>query len=519
MTQETLFLLVISLSGVYTSRWVLRLAPLLSELPLKTVLATFLGGFIGVSPFFDFVVAAPVRVVALVVCPVFIFAPLLLTGVARARRYVLAGWLTQVLYWTPSGQSAMRRLLAQAALQQGDADSALLLLPEDAGSNLILIQAYALKQDWAKTLSIRTPTEGDNAFLAGEARVRAFLALGQQALASEELAQMRERWSKQGEGPIGYRSITLSEARIAASSGQVQVVQEKLQQPMQGVPTYVLFSILAEAAANAGEHDAAAKLYAQTYSLAPEGQRDVFAQKLTAYGASLPEVLPKKRSVATFALLGAIVLAYGVQLLLESRFNAVAATLTLGFLDRVQGVPDGDGWWRFLSYGFVHGNLVHIGFNAWVLFDIGRLYETRRHWGNVLASFVLGTVMGAYFSMVATSGGIPLVGASGGILGIAGALLADAWRSRAPQDARLTRSLLQWMGLIVVFSLAIPNVSLWGHVGGVIGGLLWGFTRQGLGKSRQVDVLAGSVSIALIVYVLARAAIWFMTHLSFIQSI
>ena len=62
-------------------------------------------------------------------------------------------------------------------------------------------------------------------------------------------------------------------------------------------------------------------------------------------------------------------------------------------------------------------------------------------------------------------------------------------------------------------------MSLWGHVGGVIGGLLWGFTRQGLGKSRQVDVLAGSVSIALIVYVLARAAIWFMTHLSFIQSI
>ena len=45
MPQTILFLLVVALSGVYASRWMLRLAPLGNELPLKTVAATALGAF------------------------------------------------------------------------------------------------------------------------------------------------------------------------------------------------------------------------------------------------------------------------------------------------------------------------------------------------------------------------------------------------------------------------------------------------------------------------------------------
>ena len=120
---------------------------------------------------------------------------------------------------------------------------------------------------------------------------------------------------------------------------------------------------------------------------------------------------------------------------------------------------------------------------------------------------------GAFLTvLVGSSGPLILVGASGGILGMAGALLADAWRGQTQQDRLMTRSLVQWMALIVVFSLAVPGVSLWGHVGGVVGGLLWGFVRQGLPRLPAVDLTAGLLSIGLMVYALAQAASVFVRY-------
>src|SRR5690606_12027877 len=130
------------------------------------------------------------------------------------------------------------------------------------------------------------------------------------------------------------------------------------------------------------------------------------------------------------------------------------SSLIAAYLQGLPGIPAGDAWWRFVTYGFVHGNVVHIGFNLWVLLDLGRLYERRRGWGDLIAAFVAGTVGGALLTSVAQAGQpLILVGASGGILAIAGALLADALLRRSAEDRLLLRSLLQWMALIMLFSV------------------------------------------------------------------
>ena len=105
-----------------------------------------------------------------------------------------------------------------------------------------------------------------------------------------------------------------------------------------------------------------------------------------------------------------------------------------------------------------------------------------------------------------------VIGASGGILGLGGALLADVLRGRGAQDRALTRSLLQWIAFIVLFSVAIPNVSLWGHVGGLLGGLLWGFVRQGLPQTRTVDRAAGVLSVGLLAYALYGSVTWLLRY-------
>ena len=506
MSQESLFLLVVAVTGFMASRWMLRLAPLTSELPLKTVAATALAVAVGAgaSGMLPFRPSGPLLTFSLIVVPLYIFGPLVLTALARARRYRLAEGAADLLYWTPEGRSAIKRLLVQIALQQGNAEAALAFLPQRDADQLMLAQAYALEKRWDKVLALKVPDAGDNAFLAMTARVEAYLALGRLNEAEAELSAMRERF-RASEGPIGYRSIVLSEARIAAERGQFEAVRTKLESPPPGIPTYLVFDVAGRAAERAGDAEAAAQLYSQAYALAPEGRRDDYGEKLRALGKTPPAVQRDSRPTGTLALLAAIVIAFAVQSWLDSRFGANTA-FTAGAFILNFNVPDSGALWRYLSYGFLHGGVVHLGFNAWVLFDIGRLFEARRNWGNLLASFVLGTVMGAYLTVVAQGGDqLILVGASGGVLGVAGALLADAWRGRTPQDKLLTRSLVQWMLIIVVFSLAVPNVSLWGHVGGLVGGLLWGFIRQGLPAAPQLDVGAGVLSIALMVIALFQA--------------
>ena len=512
MTQETLFFIALTVLGVYGVRWTQRLAPLMSELPLKTLLATLLCGLVVGLGLAARPVTPLLRTFTLVFGLLYIFGPLVLTALSRARLYTAARTLSGWLYWTPRGREGTSRLLAQVALRQDDPEVTLEFLPPDGGDTLRL-QAYALQRRWQDVLAAPVPQVGDNAFLGVAARIEALLALGQEADAEAEFNAMEARWHEQGEGPLGYRAVTLSKARLAAYRGNFEEARQELQNPLPGVPPYRVLETLAFAAERAHNPEAAGRLYAQAYSYAPPRRCEALEQTLARYGQPVPAAARPKRPYATLSLAVFLALMYFVQLWAGTRFGTNAWAAAAGFLTVNPAAPGGDAPWRYLSYAFVHGGLLHIGLNLWVLFDIGRLYESRRLWGNLLLAFVFGSVLGAYLTFVVQGGAPPgVIGASGGVLGVGGALLADVLRGRAAQDRLLTRSLLQWIGLIVVFSVAIPGVSLWGHVGGLIGGLLWGFIRQGLPNTRQVDLVAGVLSVMLLAYALYGSVGWLLSY-------
>ncbi|MEX2541169.1 MAG: rhomboid family intramembrane serine protease [Trueperaceae bacterium] len=514
MTQDALFLLAVAVVAGYMVRLALRLAPPVSEFPLKTILASLLSAIVALAELLPYRVGGGLQTFVLVAGPLYAFGPLLSVALARVRRYRMAAWLVSLLYWTQEGRSAVRRLPAQVALQRGDVDAALELIPED--DKIMLAQAYALRGEWQRITELELPATGDKAFLGDAVRIEALLRLGRQGQAQDALDGMRARWEQGPQGPLGYRSVRLSEARIAAESGDLSTLRDILGQPLPGVPAHVLLALLAGAAERAGRRDDAGDLYGQAYAAAPESLRGRYAERLQELGSDVPASAgPGRAATATYALAGGLALAFLAQLWLDATvgpFAAVgsgfkASSLAGGFLLGLPGLPEADAWWRYLSYTLVHGHLLHIGFNIWVLIEIGRAYEQRKGRENLLASFVLGSVTGALITAIAHDGGpLVLVGASGGVLGVAGALLADALSNRSASDRALTGSLLRWMGLIVILSLAIPNVSLWGHVGGVVGGMLWGFLHQGMPRLRALDALAGAASLAFLLVALAHAA-------------
>lgn len=487
------------------------MAPVTSELPAKTLIATVLAGLAAAAEYGMIGAPSWLIMAALILGPLFVFGPLVLIYLVRSGAWKPALLIVRLLYWTSEGRNAIGRLLAQAALQEGNPEAALRLAPtRDA---LLLTQAHLLEGDWQAVLDVEPPTVAvgkmaDNAHLVAAARIEALLELGRADEAKAELGALKTRFGAGQQGPLGHRAVVLSEARVQAFMGDLNGARASLEQPLVGVRPATVYHILATAAERSGNRDMAARAYSAAYVNGGGRERARAEANLIRIGAEVPTKVDTGRARAwvVFVLAGVLFVAYMLQIWFDSQFGLLRAGATLfqpshvvaAFLQGLPMLPANDVWWRYLSYAFLHGNWVHLGLNLWVLLDIGRHYETRRTWGDMLAAFAVGTAAGALLTTIFQAGQqVILVGASGGILGIAGALLADALMGRSQRDQMLMRSLLQWMAMLLVFSIAIPGVSLWGHAGGALGGFVYGILRSRLPLGRRFAQAAGLLAAGL----------------------
>jgi rhomboid protease GluP len=174
------------------------------------------------------------------------------------------------------------------------------------------------------------------------------------------------------------------------------------------------------------------------------------------------------------AVFMAMSLAVGVTLFGDPEWQRLSARLGANYGPYTVGGE----WWRLVASMFIHGGLVHIAFNMWCLWDLGRLAESvYGHW-TFAAVYLISGIGGSLWS-VAWHFPIPVssVGASGAIFGIAGALIASFYLGefslpRAAIGGTL-RSLLIFAGINLSLGAAagIDNAA---HIGGLLMGLLLG---------------------------------------------
>jgi membrane associated rhomboid family serine protease len=143
------------------------------------------------------------------------------------------------------------------------------------------------------------------------------------------------------------------------------------------------------------------------------------------------------------------------------------------------GIQDHGEIWRFVTAMFIHAGLVHFLFNTYVLLQLGRLCE---HYFDRRRTFVIFFLSGAVGCVGSFLAGKFSVGASGAILGLAGAILAKARWSGGGIDRMIFSQLLRWVILIVVLGFVLSGVIDWvAHlVGLVVGGAVgWILIREG----------------------------------------
>jgi membrane associated rhomboid family serine protease len=164
-------------------------------------------------------------------------------------------------------------------------------------------------------------------------------------------------------------------------------------------------------------------------------------------------------------------------------------------------VANGD-WYRLVTSGFLHSGLIHIGFNMYILWFLGNLLEPSLGPVRFGALYFASLLAGSFGALLLSPTSLT-VGASGAVFGLMGATFVM-------QRARGMNPMQGGIGPLIVLNLAFSllpgfNISIGGHLGGLIGGTLAGWAMDEM-RRRRIGGLAAQVGVCVLIGAIGVAA-------------
>jgi len=228
-------------------------------------------------------------------------------------------------------------------------------------------------------------------------------------------------------------------------------------------------------------------------------QSRVIRPRASAAGLRMP--------VVTYALIAANV----VMFLLTTNLSQLNGGLGVGGTSPINSlgyrlalwgpaVAHGD-YWRLVTAAFVHDGLLHIAFNMYALWVLGSVFERVVGPVRLLAVYFVSLLAGSFGALLVTPNS-PTVGASGAIFGLMGAVFVL-------ERQGVISGIVGGIGVWIALNLAISyydrsQISIGGHIGGLIGGGLAGFILSGYGRGHMAygkvtaPVTLGLLAIAVV---------------------
>ena len=158
-------------------------------------------------------------------------------------------------------------------------------------------------------------------------------------------------------------------------------------------------------------------------------------------------------------------------------------------------------WWRLLTSGFMHGGILHLAMNCYFFYVL--MGPLQRMAGTVGAiGIVLMGIVGGGIG-VELLGPEVAVGASGGAFAVMGAMLMHSLVHR--QSLRGS-PILTLVGLNLVITFLIPNISIGGHLGGLAAGGIAGAMMFAAPKAGVPATARGALVLSSTVLMLGFGA-------------
>jgi membrane associated rhomboid family serine protease len=152
-------------------------------------------------------------------------------------------------------------------------------------------------------------------------------------------------------------------------------------------------------------------------------------------------------------------------------------------------VASGD-WWRLFTAMFLHYGPIHLAFNMLALWFFGGAVEQAIGRSRYLLVYIVSGLAGSAGALVFTPNSVT-VGASGAIFGILGAALV----LERQRNYVLGGGAIGIIVLNLVFTFAIPGISIGGHLGGLFGGALCMLALSRFGRTHAIYGRPGLLGI------------------------
>jgi membrane associated rhomboid family serine protease len=162
----------------------------------------------------------------------------------------------------------------------------------------------------------------------------------------------------------------------------------------------------------------------------------------------------------------------------------------------------GHDYWRLITAGFLHSGLLHLGFNMYILYWLGTMLEPALGHARFLALYMASLLAGSFGALLVSPNAVT-VGASGAVFGLMGAAFVM-------QRSRGIDPMQSGVGPVILINLAlsfiIPNISIGGHIGGLIGGAAAAYAMERL-SARRAGIAAPIAACVAVSAIAAVAAV------------
>lgn len=199
-----------------------------------------------------------------------------------------------------------------------------------------------------------------------------------------------------------------------------------------------------------------------------------------------------KKPIITYILIAINVLAYFIPVLLNMYDDIVNRFCLYG--DFVRNYHE---YYRIITAGFLHGDIIHLGLNMYALYVLGSQMESFLGKTKYTLVYFISLIMGSLLSMSLST--TASIGASGAIFGLMGSMLYFGYHYRVYLGNVLKSQIIPLILINLIYGFMVPGIDNLGHIGGLMGGIL---ATKALGvkyKSDKSDIINGIVMLIILV--------------------
>ncbi|MEM8745513.1 MAG: rhomboid family intramembrane serine protease [Actinomycetota bacterium] len=159
--------------------------------------------------------------------------------------------------------------------------------------------------------------------------------------------------------------------------------------------------------------------------------------------------------------------------------------------DGTREITEGNEWYRLVTSGFLHFGILHLAMNMYFLFILGNQMEPMLGRVRFLGLY-LASLLGGSAGVVLIDQGSITAGASGAVFGLLGAYAVGVWQHGINVFSTQIGSLLL---INLVLTFAISNISIGGHLGGLVAGGIAGYVMLAPGYKGYPDWLRTAMPV------------------------